>query len=50
MIGCIARQGEQARATTNQIMEVGATTEVNTIRLRRLDEDHDQTRNHTESF
>lgn len=50
MVRRIARQGEQARATTNQFLELGATTEVIAVHLHRLDEDHDQTRDHTEDL
>ena len=46
----IARHGEQARTSANHIMEVAATIEVTIVHLRRLDEDHDQTRNHTKAF
>ena len=31
-------------------MEVGSTIEVTAVRLRRLDADHDQTRDHTEAL
>ncbi|KAL7610703.1 serine/threonine-protein phosphatase 4 regulatory subunit 2-like [Lactuca sativa] len=44
----IARHDQRIRASTNQIMEVGATAEVTTARFRCLDQDHDQTRNRTE--
>lgn len=50
MVRRIARQGEQARATTDQVMEVGATTEVTTVCLYRLDEDHDWTRYQTKAL
>ena len=46
----IAHYGEQARASVNHIKEVGATTKVTAIRLRRMDKDHDQTRNHIEAL
>lgn len=43
MIHCIACLDEQARASTNQILDVGATAKVTSAWFRHLDEDHDQT-------
>ncbi|KAI3510484.1 hypothetical protein L1887_17521 [Cichorium endivia] len=43
VVGRIHRQEEQIRATSSQVMDVGATAEVTTARLRRLDEAHDHT-------
>ncbi|KAI3522222.1 hypothetical protein L1887_11706 [Cichorium endivia] len=43
MVGRISRHDEQIRATTSQIMDVGATAETTAARLRRLDEAHDHT-------
>lgn len=50
MVRRITRQGEQARASANQIMEVGATTEVTAVSVHHLDEDHDRTQDHTEAL
>ena len=43
MIHRISCLDEQARASTSQILYVGATVEVTAARFRRLDKDHDQT-------
>ena len=50
MVRHIARQGEQARAITDQVMEVGTTTKVTAVLLRHLDEHQDQTRDHAEAL
>ena len=50
MVRHIARHGKQARASANQIMEVGATTEVTAVRLRCLDKDLDRKQYHTETL
>lgn len=50
MVRRITHQGDQARATTDQVMEVGATIEVTAVCLRRLYEDHHQTRDHAEGL
>ena len=46
----IARHDQQARAYANQILEVGATTEVTTVHRHHLDKNHNCTRDHTESL
>ena len=46
----IANQGEQARANASQLLDIGATTVVTVLRLRRLDEEHDRTIGHTFSL
>ena len=50
MVRRIANQGEQARANANQLLDIGATAAVTSVRLRRLDEEHDQTMEHTFSL
>ena len=44
MVHRIARHDEQSRTSISHILDVSATAEVTAARLRRLDEDHDQTR------
>ena len=46
----IARRGEQARASANHLMEVSATTGITAVHLRRVDGDHNQTRNQTKAL
>ncbi|KAI3708647.1 hypothetical protein L2E82_37958 [Cichorium intybus] len=41
---------ERIRATTSQVMDVGATAEVTAARLRRLDEAHDHTSGRVDSL
>ena len=43
MIHRISHLDKHARASTNQILDVGATAEVTATWFRRQDEDHDQT-------
>ncbi|KAI3499632.1 hypothetical protein L1887_35436 [Cichorium endivia] len=50
MIGRINRQEERIRATSSQVMDVGATAEVTAARLRRLDEAHDHTSGRVDSL
>ncbi|CAI9280636.1 unnamed protein product [Lactuca saligna] len=50
MVRRIANQGEQERVNTNQIMDIDATTQITTVRLHRLDEEHDRTIEHTFSL
>ncbi|XP_023744973.1 uncharacterized protein LOC111893139 [Lactuca sativa] len=39
----VTRHEEQTRVNTRHVMEVGATSQVNSVRIRRLDDEHDQT-------
>ncbi|KAI3518405.1 hypothetical protein L1887_07103 [Cichorium endivia] len=50
MVGRISRQEERIRATSSQVMDVGATAEVTATRLRRLDEAHDHTSGRVDSL
>ncbi|KAI3752013.1 hypothetical protein L2E82_23112 [Cichorium intybus] len=50
MIRRISRQEEWIRATSSQVMDVGATAEVAVARLRRLDETHDHTSGRVDSL
>ncbi|KAI3492743.1 hypothetical protein L1887_42595 [Cichorium endivia] len=50
MIGRISRQEERIRATSSQVMDVGATAEVTVARLRRLYEAHDHTSGRVDSL
>lgn len=49
-IGRIDRQEGQIRATTSQILDVGAATEVATARVRRIDEAHHRTSERVDSL
>ncbi|XP_052621764.1 uncharacterized protein LOC128127340 [Lactuca sativa] len=44
----VTRHEEQTRVNTRHLMEVGATSQVNSVRIRWLDDDHDRTRDCTE--
>ncbi|KAL7609814.1 hypothetical protein Lser_V15G14034 [Lactuca serriola] len=44
----VTRHEEQTRINTRHLMEVGATSQVNSVRILRLDDDHDRTRDRTE--
>ena len=48
MVHRVARHEEQTRVHTRHLMEVGATSQVNSVRLHQLDDDHDRTRDRTE--
>ncbi|CAI9299868.1 unnamed protein product [Lactuca saligna] len=50
MVRCIANQGEQTRTNASQLLDIGATAIVTAVCLRRLDEEHDRTIEHTFSL
>ena len=46
----VTRHEEQTRVNTRHLMEVGATSHVNSVRICLLDDDHDRTRDRTSFF
>nr|KAJ0215360.1 hypothetical protein LSAT_V11C300147180 [Lactuca sativa] len=50
MVRRIANQGEQAKANASQLLDIVATVAVTAVRLRRLDEEHNRTIEHTFSL
>ena len=50
VIRCVRRQGAQVRTTYDQLLVTNTIAQVNTARLRRLDQDRDQTQNHTKAL
>ena len=46
----VARNDDEARASINQVLEVGATSLTNVVHLHHLNNDQELTRNHTDAL
>ncbi|CAI9265840.1 unnamed protein product [Lactuca saligna] len=47
MVHHVACHEKQTKIKIRHLMEIGATSQVNYVRIRRIDEDHDRTQDHT---